>query len=96
MFNVNYGNPYYNPEGMGLEIVGILEDNIPYEFNMAIVWVDDNDNLFFGEDSGCSCPTPFDECEPQPVPDLGWLKDQISHWPLEEVRGLIAKAKEYV
>lgn len=55
-------NPYYYPEELGLKIVGELdEQDMSYEFNMLIVWKDENNNLYYAKDSGCSCPTPFED-----------------------------------
>lgn len=55
-------NPYYNPELLGLEIVEMEDIGGPYEFDMWIVWRRLSDGkLFCGNDSGCSCPTPFDD-----------------------------------
>lgn len=54
-------NPYYNPQNLGLEIVAEVDLAKPYEFNKIVVWKNKNGNLFWANDSGCSCPTPFDK-----------------------------------
>lgn len=53
---------YCNPEKFGLEVVVSLDQpNMSYEFNMFVVWRRKADGvLFYGSDSGCSCPSPFE------------------------------------
>lgn len=54
-------NVYYNPEEFGLEIVTQADwSDGYYQFDYFVVWADENHNLYFGEDAGCSCPTPFE------------------------------------
>lgn len=54
-------NVYYNPEKFGLTTVGELDySSGSYEFDYTVVWVDDQKNLYYDDDSGCSCPSPFD------------------------------------
>ncbi len=63
-------NPYYHPEKCGLEIFDYIDTGESYEFDMLVIWekLDDN-TLWYDTDSGCSCPTPFDEdrCELRPI-----------------------------
>jgi hypothetical protein len=59
-----YGEDVYsNPEKYGLEIVGSVEwEDEPYQFNMTAVWRDrETGQLYWADDSGCSCPSPFEE-----------------------------------
>ena len=57
-----YVNPYYNPKECGLEIVTSLEEDEAYQFDMIVVWKDtETGKLYMAQDSGCSCPTPFEE-----------------------------------
>lgn len=55
-------NPFYNPEKCGLTLVVALEEDEPYEYDTLLV-VRDNETgkLFAAHDSGCSCPTPFED-----------------------------------
>ena len=54
-------NPYYNPGNLGLEIVAELDPHLSYEFDMVVVWkAVESGNLYWAEDAGCSCPTPFE------------------------------------
>lgn len=53
-------NPYYNPEVHGLTLVSEVELSEPsWSFNTLAVWRDDL-GYYLGTDSGCSCPTPFE------------------------------------
>lgn len=58
-------NPYYNPEAVGLTIVAEAEDpEAYYTFNKLVVWTD-GEHLLWATDSGCSCPSPFEDTKPQ-------------------------------
>lgn len=56
-------NIYYDPDKFGLEQLDLLEpSDLSYEFDMLVVWRRLEDGaLFWDHDSGCSCPTPFDD-----------------------------------
>lgn len=56
-------NIYYNPEGSGLEkLVELDEPDLSYEYNtLVVVRHLESRRLFFAQDSGCSCPTPFED-----------------------------------
>lgn len=55
-------NPYYNPEKMGLEIIGDWSEDLSYEFHIVLAWKDkESGKYYWAEDSGCSCPTPFED-----------------------------------
>lgn len=55
-------NPYYSPEKSGLSIFWQKDTAGSYEFNMFVVWEREEDNtLWYSHDSGCSCPTPFED-----------------------------------
>lgn len=56
-------NPYYNPAECGLEILETVDEpGMSYEFNMFVVWKRLSDGaLFYASDSGCSCPSPFED-----------------------------------
>lgn len=59
-----YGKDVYNsPAEHGLEIVGDIEwDDEAYSFNMTAVWRDpQTGQLYWADDSGCSCPSPFED-----------------------------------
>lgn len=54
---------YYSPEEVGLEVVGQVEWSEPcYSFDLSVVWYHPEQDIFyFGSDSGCSCPSPFED-----------------------------------
>jgi hypothetical protein len=53
-------NIYDNPEHFGLEVVKDHDAIGGWEFDTVVVWRR-GDDYFIGADSGCSCPTPFDD-----------------------------------
>ena len=54
-------NIYYNPEDFGLELVGEFEWTEPcWSFDTLAVWKEGRGRYWIGEDSGCSCPSPFE------------------------------------
>ncbi len=65
-------NIWYDPEKFGLKVVGTLSIPMSYEFSYFVVWSGRNGELFWGTDSGCSCPTPF---EYTGVDDLHLIND---------------------
>lgn len=56
-------NIYYNPEDFGLEVVAEIEySSGSYEFDTRVVWKEKKGRKkFTARDSGCSCPTPFED-----------------------------------
>lgn len=60
---MGYGeqNAYYNPEKFGLTELGMIDVGGSYEFDMFIAWIDEDGQLYYAEDSGCSCPSPFED-----------------------------------
>jgi hypothetical protein len=55
-------NVYYHPEKSGLEFFEDFEDpEASYSFDKFTIWERKTDGaLFYGMDSGCSCPSPFE------------------------------------
>lgn len=55
-------NPYTHPDSVGLEFVGEVEwSRRSYQFDLTAVWRDTTTGAFYwGSDSGCSCPRPFE------------------------------------
>ena len=55
------GTIYDNPEQLELKVFAEISNlALDYEFSMFVVWQDKRGNLFYAEDSGCSCPSPFE------------------------------------
>lgn len=62
---MGYSTPdiYYNPDTFGLTPVTEIEwDNECYQFNITAVWEKDGE-FWMASDSGCSCPSPFENFE---------------------------------
>lgn len=57
-------NPYYSPELCGLEMFTNIDTAGSYEFDIFSIWKKLEDNtLWWDTDSGCSCPSPFDNSD---------------------------------
>lgn len=56
------GNPMYNPSSCGLVLIDSLDHADSYEFNTDVIFKDiETGALYYAHDSGCSCPTPFED-----------------------------------
>jgi hypothetical protein len=54
-------NPYYYPATHGLVKVAEVDLSQPdYSFDVLVAWADEK-GFYLGTDSGCSCPTPFED-----------------------------------
>ena len=63
-------NPYYHPEKLGIkEVLTIDEDDTGYDFNTLCFFVHEDGRIFSANDSGCSCPTPFEDFEGATIDD---------------------------
>lgn len=52
---------YYHPEQFDLELVEMFErPDMSYEFDMLGVWKHADGTVYWAQDSGCSCPSPFE------------------------------------
>lgn len=61
---MGYNEPdlYHSPEKYGLEVVGSIEWSEPdWSFDMTVVWKGGVGEYYFASDSGCSCPSPFED-----------------------------------
>ncbi len=54
---------YYAPEKFGLTTIGEVDfSSGDYCFDYTVVWQRQEDGAFlFGDDAGCSCPSPFED-----------------------------------
>lgn len=76
-------NLYDDPEDFGLETVCQLDfSGGQYEFDYRVVWRRLSDGqLLSARDSGCSCPSPFEEQkieDLQEVNSTSWLQEEIA------------------
>jgi hypothetical protein len=57
----NEADVYGQPEKFGLKTVTEVSPYLSYEFDMLVFWQDiATGELYYGRDSGCSCPSPFE------------------------------------
>lgn len=53
-------NVYYSPEDFGLTVIDELSEDEPYQFDILVAWRHTDGTVYWQQDSGCSCPTPFE------------------------------------
>lgn len=71
-------NIYYSPEDFGLEVVGTIEWSEPnWDFDMTVVWRAKRGQYWIGSDSGCSCPSPFEDIHDVNELDGPYLKAEM-------------------
>ena len=56
-------NPYYDPEKLGLRMISFDACEGGYEFDVICFWSTGDGRVYTAQDSGCSCPTPFEDYE---------------------------------
>lgn len=78
-------NIYYHPEAHGLEMVGEIDwDDEPYQFCITGVWKKTRGQYYIASDSGCSCPSPFEDLQ---FEDLkGPYDKKALTWQLNNIR----------
>lgn len=55
------GTVYYKPKDWGLVKMAEIDYSTgSYEFDLRVIWKDEDGVLWSGADSGCSCPSPFE------------------------------------
>jgi len=58
-------NIYYDPQDFLLTPIGEIEwSSGSYEFDLTVVWKREDGRFVYAEDSGCSCPSPFEDTSP--------------------------------
>jgi len=74
-------NPYYSPKELGLEMLAFDQPDLSYEYDTLCFWANEAGQVFTARDSGCSCPTPFEDYE-------GETQEEVTQ-KLERVSGTI-------
>ncbi len=69
-------NPYYNPADFNLELISFDRPDMSYEFDTICFWKTTGGSVYSAQDSGCSCPTPFEDYD---VSSLGELLPQLAY-----------------
>lgn len=54
-------NYYYSPESHGLDMISFEDADLSYEFDILAFWATKDGVVYSASDSGCSCPTPFED-----------------------------------
>lgn len=53
---------YYDPQDSNLTMIGEIEwSDGSYQFDLTVVWKREDGRFVYAEDSGCSCPSPFED-----------------------------------
>ena len=61
LWGMDAGTVKENPEAGGLKTVRQFDVGSGYDFDEFIIWqVADGERYYWAQDSGCSCPVPFD------------------------------------
>ncbi len=82
-------NVYSNPEKFNLTLLDEFSyDNESYQFDIRAVWTDKEGRVWTARDSGCSCPSPFENTT---TLDRVWNFDELQ----EEYRAAVAYIKEH-
>lgn len=85
---------YYDASEFGLEkVLEINEKDLAYEFDMFVVWKKD-DVYYWASDSGCSCPSPFENYTSVEMLEHG-PKERARDAAIEYVRELEKRARTY-
>jgi len=53
-------NPYYSTDELSLKLIS-FEQDLGYEFDILCFWATADGKIYTAHDSGCSCPTPFED-----------------------------------
>ncbi len=58
-------NPFYNPDKLDLDLLSFDKSSGSYEYDTICFWATKDGLVYTAQDSGCSCPTPFEshDCE---------------------------------
>ncbi len=56
-------NPYYYPAKIDLEMLSFDDPDAYYDFDTLCFWATKEGQIYSASDSGCSCPTPFEDYE---------------------------------
>lgn len=72
---------YVSPEDFDLKTIGEVDfSDGCYQFDLTVLWLRESDGLFlYGDDSGCSCPSPFEDMGMQDLTSVGSLADFQGH-----------------
>ncbi len=73
-------NPHYDYEKLELDMLCFDEPDMSYEFNMLCFWKTKTGEIYSASDSGCSCPTPFEDYFGETQKDVFNCFNVLVHW----------------
>jgi len=62
-------NPYYNAEELELDMIVFDEPDLSCAYNTLCFWATKDGQVYSAHDSGCSCPTPFENAHDRKTRD---------------------------
>lgn len=76
-----YSEIYSHPEKYALRTIGEVEwSDACYSFDLTVVWQDTSTGtLYFADDSGCSCPSPFEDTDRTSLTPIDRSQTFIDH-----------------
>lgn len=72
----NDPDPYYSPEHFGLTTFGEADAGGGYDFDKFVVWTRADGSFTWATDTGCSCPSPFEDLDVDDLP-IGTARNAI-------------------
>jgi hypothetical protein len=75
--NIQSINPYYSPELLELDMISFDQPDLSYEYNTLCFWATKDGRVFYATDSGCSCPTPFEDYEGQTTDQVIQILERV-------------------
>lgn len=57
----SWDNIYSDGSKIGVKVFAEIQANCNYDFHMVVVFQNEQGQLAWAEDSGCSCPAPFED-----------------------------------
>ncbi|GAB6901991.1 DUF7574 domain-containing protein [Kineosporia succinea] len=87
-----FDNAYSSPEKLGLEMIGEAQwGEADYSFDLTVVWRHkESGDLFYADDSGCSCPSPFEDYK-----GIADLTKATRHEILKHIADVAAERETY-
>lgn len=71
---------YFNPAKYGMRQIGAIDwSDGNYQFDLTVVWIDRDVRFWYGDDAGCSCPTPFEDTNVTDLVELTSLEQFKAH-----------------
>lgn len=79
-------NLQYDHEKLGVTVLQFDQPDMSYEFNTALFIATNDGRVYFVQDSGCSCPTPFEDYEGATFEDIAPRLERVGS--IEQAEGL--------